>query len=59
VTRNLDCFFRGLWLSIRHLANISGHSFVEIYNSEDVQILECEYCGHLSVGWKKNQKEIL
>jgi hypothetical protein len=45
------CFIRGIFRSIRYFNLISGHNYIEKYNNEDVSILECETCGHISVGY--------
>ena len=46
------CFLKGIFRSISNFAIISGCDFVEKYNNKDVQILECEVCGKVSVGYK-------
>ena len=46
------CFIRGIFRSIFNFNIISGHSYKEIYDNKDLQILECETCGDISIGWK-------
>lgn len=53
MTKRLDCFLWGIWFSIISGKFISGHNYYEVYDSEAVQILKCEYCGYESVGWKR------
>ena len=47
------CFIKGIFRSLINLQNISGHDFVEIYDNKDIQILKCEKCNELSIGFKK------
>ena len=49
---NIICFIRGIFRSIIHFNIISGHNYIEKYDNKDVQILECETCGNISVGYK-------
>lgn len=51
----LLCFIKGIIQSIIHFQTISGHEYQEIYNNEDIQILKCINCNHLSVGFKKGE----
>ena len=46
------CFIKGIIRSLINFQNICGCDFVEKYNNKDVQILECEVCGKVSVGYK-------
>lgn len=46
------CFIKGIFRSIKHLLIISGHDYIEIYDNEDIQVLKCELCNHISVGFK-------
>ena len=53
----LMCFVRGIINSIKTGYIVSGHDYKEIYNNKDLQILECEACGHISVAsWRKHDK---
>ncbi|MBQ8206762.1 MAG: hypothetical protein IJZ77_04800 [Bacilli bacterium] len=47
------CLLKGIWYSIINLMFISGHEYIEIYDNKDIQILKCETCNHISVGFKK------
>lgn len=51
------CFIKGIIRSIAGLNIISGCDFVEKYDNKDVQILECEVCGSVSVGYKKDSDD--
>jgi len=46
------CFFRGIFRSIISSMIVSGHNYREIYDNKDIQILECDTCGDISIGWK-------
>lgn len=46
------CFLKGIWYSIINLQITSGHNYIEIYDNKDIQILECELCGHISLAFK-------
>ena len=46
------CFLKGIWYSLTTLQNVSGHNYKEIYDNKDLQILECELCGHISLAFK-------
>lgn len=46
------CFIKGIFRSLMTLQIVSGCDFVEKYNNKDIQILECEVCGNVSVGYK-------
>ena len=48
----LICIIKGIFISIFNLTIISGHDYKEIYDNKDLQILECETCGDISIGWK-------
>ena len=51
------CFVRGIINSIKTGYIVSGHDYKEIYNNKDLQILECEACGHISIAsWRKHDK---
>lgn len=47
------CVLVGLWRSLWHGANVSGHDFVEdaVVEGARVEILRCEICGHYEMGW--------
>lgn len=47
------CFVKSIIRSLINLSIISGHDFIEIYNNKDIQVLKCEKCNHISVGFKK------
>lgn len=51
------CFVTGLWKSVQHRVNMSGHEFIEegTYDGCTVQVLKCECCGEYSITWKKGQ----
>lgn len=55
--RNPICWIRGLWLSFRYGANISGHAFFETENDGKRQVLKCEACGYKSIAYKGTQNE--
>ena len=46
------CFIKGIFKSLCSFQIVSGCNFVEKYDNEDIQILECEFCGKISVGYK-------
>lgn len=48
----LICFIKGIFRSIINFNIISGHDYIEIYDNKDIQVLRCELCGHISVGFK-------
>lgn len=50
---NLICFLKGIWNSLLCFQIVSGHDYQEIYDNKDIQVLECEVCGHISIGFKK------
>ena len=50
------CFLKGIIRSILFFNIISGHDYVEIYDNKDIQILKCELCGHISYGFKGEDK---
>ena len=52
----LICFLKGIWYSIINMQLVSGHNYKEIYNSKDIQILECELCSHISLGFKGDKE---
>ena len=45
------CFLRGIGYSLIFLNLVDGHEYEEIYNNEEIQVLKCKTCGHLSVGF--------
>jgi len=47
----LDCFFIGLWRSLITLSPVSGHDYVEYYKDKEKQVLKCNRCGNVSVGY--------
>lgn len=56
------CVLRAVWLSVRRMlrtgdlvAVVSGHSYVEEMTDTPayVQVLRCNDCGHISVGWRR------
>ena len=51
------CFLKTIWRSITTLqifngVIVDGHNYREIYDNKDLQILECQLCGHISLGFK-------
>lgn len=46
------CFLKGIWNSILSMQKVSGHNYIEVYDNNDIQVLECELCGHISLGYK-------
>ena len=34
-------------------AIVSGHRYLQTYENDDLELLECQECGHVSVGWLK------
>ena len=46
------CFFKGIYRSITNFMIISGHDYIEMYDNKDIQVLKCERCKHISVGFK-------
>ena len=46
------CFIKGIYNSIKYLSIISGHEYIEIYDNKDIQVLKCELCNHISIGFK-------
>ena len=51
----LICFLKGIWRTIINLYPFSGHDFIEIYDNKDIQVLECEICRYVSVGFKNER----
>lgn len=51
----LICFIKGIFRSIINFNIISGHDYIEIYDNKDIQVLRCELCGHISVGFKAKE----
>lgn len=51
----LICFLKGIVRSIIYFNVISGHDFIEIYDNKDIQVLECEVCGCISLGFKNER----
>lgn len=50
------CFIKGIIDSIKTGHIVSGHDYQEIYNNKDLQILECDTCGHISIArWRENK----
>lgn len=50
--RNPICLVRWVKRSLRAGLNVSGCDFVEKSGTpENVQVLECQTCGKISVGW--------
>lgn len=55
--RNPLCLIRMIWRSLRCRAWVSGCNYVEQDGTpENVQVLQCETCGQLSVAWSHNAK---
>lgn len=54
---NIICFIKGIWRSLITFNIVSGHDYIEIYDNKDIQILECEKCNHISVGFKGDDKK--
>jgi len=50
------CFIKGIFRSIVNFNIISGHNYQEIYDNKDIQVLKCETCENISVGFKKEIK---
>ena len=50
------CFIKGIFRSIINFNVISGHDYVEIYDNKDIQVLECELCNHISIGFKNKEE---
>ena len=46
------CFIKGILRSLITFSIVSGCDYVEIYDNKDIQVLECETCGNISVGFK-------
>ena len=46
------CLLKGIVDSLMSFQIISGHDFIEIYDNKDVQILKCDRCNEISVGFK-------
>ncbi len=54
------CFIKTIWSSIKSFPYItSGHEYIDVtdkyskeYKNKNVQILECQLCHHISVGFK-------
>lgn len=51
-----QCFLIGIVRSIRCLAPVSGHDYIEEYNNGEVSILRCDRCGNVSVGYFTERK---
>jgi hypothetical protein len=47
------CFIRTIIRSITTLKIVSGHNYQEIYSNKDIQVLKCETCNRISVGFYK------
>ena len=47
------CFIKGIYRSLLTFNIVSGHDYQEIYDNEDIQVLKCENCNHISVAFKK------
>lgn len=47
------CLIKGIYRSLMTFKIVSGHDYQEIYDNKDIQILKCENCSHISVGFKK------
>ena len=45
------CYLIGIIDSLKTMKIVSGHNYIEKYKNKDVQILECDRCGHVSVGY--------
>lgn len=49
----IACFFKTIFRTIFSFPYItSGHDYIEIYNNKDIQVLKCEICNHVSLGYK-------
>lgn len=46
------CFVKGIFRSIINFNIISGHDYQEIYDNKDIQVLKCEVCNHIAIGFK-------
>jgi hypothetical protein len=49
----IACFIKGIYRSLMTFNIVSGHDYQEIYDNKDIQVLKCETCNHISVGFKK------
>lgn len=50
----LICFLKGIYYSIRSLEFVSGHDYRVLYSNERIQILRCNRCKHVSIGYYRN-----
>lgn len=39
------CLIRTVWWSLKAMATVSGHSFIEVHRDRKSQTLRCEVCG--------------
>ena len=46
-------FIKRIYRSLMTFNIVSGHDYQEIYNNKDIQVLKCENCNYISVGFKK------
>ena len=51
----LVCYLKGIIRSILTFSIVSGHDYQEIYDSKYIQVLKCEVCNHISVGFKESE----
>lgn len=60
------CWLRSAWYSLIHPGTLirsgipaKGHHYVlsEEHDGCHVEILRCEECGHVEIGWAKRRKE--
>lgn len=55
----LICFLKSIWYSITSMMIVSGHDYMDVtdkyskvYRKEGIEILECQLCHHISIGFK-------
>ena len=60
----IDCFFVGLWETLRHWfrrnkETVSGHTFVDaqVYRNCAVIVTNCEDCGKIDITWVYEGKQ--
>ena len=47
--RNFDCAIRGIYRSLKRQLPLDGHDYELVYESAQVEITRCSYCGNESV----------
>lgn len=53
---SIICFFKSIWYSIINMQLVSGHNYIELYDNKDIQVLQCELCNHISLGFKGDKE---